>query len=335
MLYIIFGVMLLAALAVVLWPLYRSERSFSVRAIGIVIAMIGLSGVTYYQIGQPEAQFVDTAAQASVDDMVGSLAERLKADPDDVDGWKMLGRSYTVMRRFEDAVTALERAVELEDSADGQTLADLGEAVFLNDNNELNGRAAQLFESSLALVPGNPKALFYSGLAAANRGDTALAADRWEALLATSPPPEIESTLRQRIAEWRGEAPPAQPAPQPVVDRPDGDVSVTVAVTLGAAARDIDPKTTVFVIARDPNQPAPPIAVARRLAEELPAEVTLTDANAMLPGRPLSAFSTLEIIVRASASGQPMAQPGDWFGSELLSLDTTDRVAVEINEQVR
>ena len=136
----------------------------------------------------------------------------------------------------------------------------------LNDNAALLGRAGQLFENAFALAPANPKALFYSGLAAAQRGDTAVAADRWDTLLATSPPPEIEELLRQRIAEWRGEA----PAPSQVANATNVEpLTIDVSVSESAAAQ-IDANATVFVIARDPAQPSPPIAAVRRRANELP-----------------------------------------------------------------
>ena len=320
------GIMLVTALLAVLWPLYRQEKAISARAVGIGVVIAAVSALTYVQVGQPDARFA-AAAPNSVEDMVASLAERLAANREDAEGWKMLGRSYLVMRRFSDAVEAFERAAELEGSANGQTLADLGEAVFLNDNNALQGRAAELFESALALVPGNPKALFFSGLAAGNRGDTDLAAERWEALLATSPPPEIENILRTRIGEWRGEVPAVAAV------APESDLAITLNVAAGDVGA-IAPETTVFIIARDPAQPAPPIAVARRQFGELPADVSLSDADAMLPGRPLSGFERVEIIARVSASGQPMAQTGDWFGSTIIDFADGLAATVTIDQQV-
>lgn len=320
------GVMLVTALLAVLWPLYRQEQAISARAVGIGALIAAVSALTYVQVGQPDARFA-AAAPNSVEDMVASLAERLAANPEDAEGWKMLGRSYLVMRRFSDAVEAFERAAALEGSANGQTLADLGEAVFMNDNDALQGRAAELFESALALVPGNPKALFFSGLAAGNRGDTDLAAERWEALLATSPPPEIENILRTRIGEWRGEVPAVAAVAA------ESDLAITLNVAAGGVGT-IAPETTVFIIARDPAQPAPPIAVARRQFGELPADVSLSDADAMLPGRPLSGFERVEIIARVSTSGQPMAQSGDWFGSTIIDFADGLAATVTIDQQV-
>ncbi|MCB1845117.1 MAG: hypothetical protein KDI09_19280, partial [Halioglobus sp.] len=171
----------------------------------------------------------------------------------------------------------------------------------------------------------NPKALFYGGLAAVERGDQSLAADRWEALLALSPPPEVQDILRVRIAEWRG-------SPEPVA----ADVSLSIDVSLGAAAlADVSPDTTVFVIARDPAQPAPPVAAARRKAGELPVTVTLSNSDAMIPGRLLSQFKKLEILVRASLDGQPVPQAGDWYGQTVIDTDETTSVDITIDRQVQ
>ena len=146
----------------------------------------------------------------------------------------------------------------------------MGEAFLLGDGRTLNGRAGQLFENALGLEPNNPKALFYSGLAAVERGENELAATRWEMLLQTAPPPNIEGILRQRIAALRGEVaepPPQLAGPAVVANIELGDKAIAAGL----------PDATVFIIARDPNQPSPPIAAVRRRLSELPMEVALSD----------------------------------------------------------
>ena len=330
MLWIILSAMALIALAAVVWPLYRVNKRVGVVGIAAGASVLLVSGVLYQQIGRPDARtFVPGPTDVAA--MVESLAARLEREPNDPAGWKMLGRSYLVMRDYPAAIAAYERAVNLENSENGQTVVDLGEAIFMGDARTMSGRAGELFESALAIAPGNPKALFYSGLGAAERGDTDLAADRWEALLATSPPAEIESVLKQRIAEWRGESPDesASAAEAAVA------MELSIDVSLGdEASGSIPPDTTVFVIARDPSQPSPPIAVARRKALELPLSLTLTDADAMIPGRNLSAFQQLEVVARASVSGQPMAQAGDWFTQQQIDTTETRELSMVIDQQV-
>lgn len=198
----------------------------------------------------------------------------------------------------------------------------------MNDNATLDGRAGQLFESALAISPNNPKALFYGGMAAIEREDQELAAERWEALLATSPPENIQTILRSRIAEWRG-------TPVAQLQRQPGGV-ITANVSFGGnAAESVPPGATVFVIARDPAQPRPPVAAVRRRADELPASVQLRDSDAMIPGRVPSGFAELEIIARASQTGEPLAQPGDWYGQAIISTAKTLEIDIVIDQQVQ
>jgi len=205
MLWLIFGVMMFIAALVVAMPLYRIEKRLSSSSALFVLALVALSATLYSFIGSPNV-VQQQVELPDVSVMVSSLAKRLQDNPEDLEGWKMLGRSYRQLQNFPGAVTAYEEAVRIESGQNAQTLADLGEVILLGDGRTITGRAGELFESALAIEPKNPQALFYSGLAAIERGDPELAVTRWETLLATSPPSEIESILRQRVAELRGTA---------------------------------------------------------------------------------------------------------------------------------
>ncbi len=69
----------------------------------------------------PTADQVAAASQMTADDraqmiegMVAGLAERLEQNPDDLEGWLRLARSYTVLGRQGDAVNAYEKALGLD-----------------------------------------------------------------------------------------------------------------------------------------------------------------------------------------------------------------------------
>jgi cytochrome c-type biogenesis protein CcmH len=341
----IFALMLAAAAVLVVWPAYRRNRRLSAPALSILLVLLLVTPALYLQIGTPKPAPIphpDVGTARGLEATVTSLAARLETNPEDLAGWKMLGRSYIELRRLPEAIAAFERAVEIESGKDAQTLTDLGEAIFLNDQSTINGRAGQLFETALSLAPANPKALFYGGMVAINRGDPALGADRWEALLASSPPKNVEGILRQRIAELRGELPPMPQASTAPAQAPDDSGAatgsegvLTLNVELSAdAASAVSPQATVFVIARDPAQPSPPIAAVRRRASELPTVVTLSDSDAMIPGRVPSAFAELEIIARVSMSGSPIASSGDWFGERTFRNGSTGTLSIRIDQQV-
>jgi cytochrome c-type biogenesis protein CcmH len=308
------------------YALVAARLALSDAAVGACL----VGELIYTSLGSP-ASTDSPDGVASIDDMVSSLAARLQNEPDDVAGWKMLGRSYFELERYEESAGAFAKAVELESASDGQTLADLGQSLIMFEPDSINGEAGRLFETALSLSPTNAKALFYGGMAAINRGDGLLGAERWETLLETSPPPQnVEDLLRTRIAILRGETPP-EFAPAET----ESAALLTVRVELGdQAATAVSGDATVFLIARDPNQPSPPIAAVRRKAAELPAEITLSDSDAMIPGRVPSAFAELEIVAKASVSGNPIAQSGDWFGSARVNRGSDGVLQVRIDQQV-
>jgi len=325
MLWVTFVVLLLAALGFVVWPLLRNTARSSALLTVAIVATVALSVGLYYRIGNPGVPS-GAGTAPDIDEMVASLAIRLQQQPDDIKGWKMLGQSYQTMRRFEESIAAYEKAIQLEDGQNAETLVSLSLVLLDAQGGVISARATGLLENALALDANNPQALFYGGFAAANRGDTALAADRWEMLLGLNAPPEIRTLLQEKIDEWRG-------VKTAAVD--NFDVIVSAHVSLAVAARAaLPPEATVFVIARDPHQPSPPIAVARRRLSELPLTVQLSDRESMVPGRLLSAFPQFELLVRVSISGAPIAKSGDWFGATLFDVGESHEVTLVVDQEV-
>ncbi|MBT8086523.1 MAG: hypothetical protein KJO46_00745 [Gammaproteobacteria bacterium] len=351
--WIIVALLCLLAVLFGVWPLWKAQRRLTPMLAGIVVFTVALSAGLYNQIGEPNLPSGRAGGDnlPDMDAVMVALQERLKENPDDINGWKMLARSSMTLRQFDTAVSAYEKAMALEDSRNAQTMVDLALALLSRDQTPIEGRSAALIDSALALEPNNPAALFYSGAAAAERGDTDLAASRWEILLGLSPPPEIRSILEQRIAEWRGEPVPpvaASPTDELPADHPaiadtsaeapavtDPDAVVTARLALSPdAMQAIAADANVFVIARDPAQPSPPIAVSRLRLSELPTVVSLGDAQSMVEGRSLSGFEEFELLARVSLSGSPAARTGDWFGSLIVRPADSNSVFLAIDQQV-
>ena len=346
--WIIAALLCVIALGFGAWPLYSTSRRLTPLLAIVIVSTVALSVGLYSRIGSPDVASAG-AAPDTLPDMntaIASLEQRLAKNPDDLNGWKMLARSYMTMQRFDDAVTTYERVMELEDGRNAQTLVDLALAIVSRDGGTVEGRAAALIENALALEPNNPAALFYSGVASANRGDTDTAAMRWELLLGLNPPPEIRSILEQRVAEWRGvpiesvEPPVADTGPASSSDSKeapaaDPNAVVTARVALSdQAISALRSDANVFIIARDPAQPSPPIAVNRVRLSDLPAVVSLGDAQSMVAGRVLSGFEEFELLARVSLSGSPAAASGDWFGTMIVRPADNPSVFLSIDRQV-
>ena len=327
------AVMCLLAVAFVAVAFLRDAERHAAVTVSAVVFVVALSAGLYGFLGSPDVPS-GRGQQPDIGQMVSSLAARLERQPDDVNGWKMLGRSYMKLGDYAAAVDAYEKAVELESALNAQTLVDLAVAVAQADGQQLTPRAVSAFENALAIDPNHPEALFYGGIAAFNRGDEGQAADRWERLLATNPPPDVRAILEERIAAWRG-----QPLPQRTVERPAPESNgaiVSASISVADEALQVLPAAaTIFIIARDPEQPSPPIAVTRRSLAQLPAVVSLGDRDAMIPGRALSAFPEFELVVRASASGNPAQGPGDWYAATIVRPAENAAVELTIDTEVR
>lgn len=319
----------LVAVAFVVWPLYRSAGRLTPLISVVIVATVALSAALYYEIGQPG---VPSGAGSSPDtaEMVSALAKRLEDQPDDVNGWLMLGRSYQSLGEYDQAIAALETAFELQQGRNPVTMVALAIALMEQQGGQVSDRAARLFENALTLDPTNANALFYSGGAAAQRGDTALAADRWEMLLQTDTPPEIRELLQRKINEWRG-----LPVPDVAAAARQDATIVSVNVSLSDLARAAMPaEATVYVIARDPAQPSPPVAVVPRRLSELPATITMSDKNAMIAARPLSGLARIELVARVSLSGSPGAQSGDWSGALVVDANSGQTFDLVIDQEI-
>ncbi|MDJ0794301.1 MAG: hypothetical protein QNI98_08640 [Woeseiaceae bacterium] len=339
--WVVLALLCLLAIGFAAWPLWKSKHRLSPLVASIIVFTVAVSAGLYDRVGQPGVPSgrsgLNNGDLPPMDEVITSLEARLAENPDDLGGWSMLGRTYMTMRNYEAAADTYEKIMELEGAQNAQTMVDLAIAIINRDESPIEGRTASLIENALALDPNNQAALFYSGVAAANRGETDIAADRWEILLGLNPPPEVRSILEENIAIWRGEkaAPTAPVAAAAASSEPAGDAVVSARISLSEEAMaSITQNASVFIIARDPAAPSPPIAVARRMLTDLPAVVSLTDAQSMVAGRNLSMFAEIELLARVSLSGGPAAQSGDWFGSMLVRPAENNSVMLTIDRQV-
>ena len=165
---------------------------WSARRTAIVVALllpIGASGV-YWWLGAPTA--IDpVAAQSATNDkigkMVNGLAERLKENPNNPQGWAMLARSYKVMGRLDEAEQAFEKAGEAV-TTNADMLVDYADLLAVKADNNIEGRPLALIKKALELSPQHPMGLMISGVAAYRRSDFKAAISYWETLLAILEP---------------------------------------------------------------------------------------------------------------------------------------------------
>jgi cytochrome c-type biogenesis protein CcmH len=264
---------------------------------------------------------IESAQAANMEQAIAGLEEKLKQNPDNLEGWIMLGRSYTAMSRYPRAADAFQQAYDLSKGQDVEAVIGLGEALALTDEASLTGRAGKLFDAALAMAPNHPKALWYGGVAALRAGDLRLGRDRLQMLLAQNPPDEIRGVLARQIQDLDeqigaagGEAPPAQ-ASGPSAAAAAGSRAIQVSVSLSPQLRQqVTGTLPLFILARDPSAGGPPLAVQRHSSDSLPLNVTLSESDAMIPSRSIATVPKVVVVARLSRSGAPQQQSGDLYG---------------------
>lgn len=243
-------------------------------------------------------------SSAQVEGLVNQLAQRLRAQPDDAQGWYMLGRSYAALERPADAAVAYAKAVELVPD-EAMLRADYADVLGSVNGGSLQGAAQTQIDRALALDPDQPKALALAASAAMERGDKAQAVAHWEHLFRLLPPQsQTAARIAASLAEARGEA---------VATAAGASVSGRVLIS-DKAQRKPAPDETLFVYARPVDGSRMPLAVLRRQARDLPLAFTLDDSLAMSAGHRLSSQQSVMLEARISASGNAIPQPGDLVG---------------------
>jgi cytochrome c-type biogenesis protein CcmH len=327
---------------------------------GLAVGVVAIAAAGYFWKGTPTPQQGEAeqpqmlsadgkpAPHATGADQIAAmtekLAQRLKEKPDDVEGWSMLARSYSVLGRHADALKAYEKASNLRKD-DPTLLADYADSLAVNNNSNLEGEPMKLVDRALHLDPKNLKALYLAGTYAFNKKDYTSAITFWEKLVQVGPPGNVYATqVEPAIVEARnlaGLPPAAKPldaAPKANAGTPAAAANATVSgtVTLSAAlAKQAQPEDTVFVFARAAEGSRMPLAIMRKQVKDLPISFTLNDSMAMSPASALSTASKVIVGARVSKSGNAMPQPGDLAGQSTPVSVGASGLKIEIKEAVK
>lgn len=267
-----------------------------------------------------------------VETAVARLTERLRDQPDDLQGWLVLARSQETMERFDEAAAsyrgAIAAATRQQAPADilARLHADLADTLASARQGDLGGPAQDAIAAALALDANQPKALALAGAAALGRQDVDAARGHWQRLLGLLEPGSdlalrVESDL-QRLAAGAAPAAAATAA-----------LGARISIDAPPGSR-VPPQATVFVVVR-PAGERMPAAVLRLRASELPADVVIDDRHAMSPDRLPSRFAAVTVQARLSTSGQALAQQDDWVSAAVPAQRGQQGLALRITPPLK
>ena len=139
--------------------------------------------------------------QPDIDAQISQLETRLKAKPDDAEGWRMLGWSFFETGRFAESARAYARATQIA-PGNAEYWSALGEALVLAGKGNVPPDARTAFNRALGVDPSDPRARYFLGVAKDIDGDHKGAIEDWLTLLADTPAgAPWEADVRRIISE--------------------------------------------------------------------------------------------------------------------------------------
>jgi len=298
------------------------------RALGGKIPLIAallmpLLGYGLYQhwgaIDDVERAQTFAAQPKTIEEMTARLEAAVQNDPKSAESWYFLGRTYMAQERAADAAVAFERAVGVA-GREPELLGQWAQALYFSGNKQWTEQLQALTDEALKADPAEVTSLGLLGIAAYEAGQFQQAIERWQQLVAVLPAEDPSRLAIQggidRAREQLG-APAADAAPAA-----SQGLKVRVALAAELQAK-VQPGDAVFIFARAVSGPPMPLAVKRLTVADLPAEVSLSDSDAMMPQLKISGFEQVQLVARISRSGNATA--GEWIGSsQPLASKTTE-----------
>ena len=306
------------AVAFLLPPLWRQARGTAlVLAVALPLAALGV----YAMLGVPAAlDPINVKVPESLDEAIVQLERRLAEEPASVEGWVLLGRSRMAQQRWTEARDAFAKAHALLPDEPDLMVEYADAQMRASPDGRFPPSAVALLEKVVAGVPTHQRGLFYLGAQRLQAGQPAEAAATWERLLPLVDGATLQALLPQ-LASAREQAglPPLEPLPA-VAAGP----SLTLTIELApAVASRWAPGDTLFVFARTVDGAGLPVAVKRLSPKDFPLELTLADADGLMPAQKLSMQKQVRLMARLSKSGDAAAAAGD-LEAEIKVLDVVD-----------
>jgi cytochrome c-type biogenesis protein CcmH len=355
----------------------RSRTTFFA-AVAVALLLPALAIVLYRFVGNPAALGpaaltpVPAAAEHGQDmeQAISGLAAKLKQNPDDAEGWTLLGRAYLETQRFAEGRDALKHAHDLAANDPDIAVAYAEALTLANESHQFDEQARSMIESALKVDPKNQRGIWLLGIADYQAGKFDAAIASWNRLLEQLPKDSsVAQSIKSQIARAEAardgrplpdepgvaasaantetaQAPPPPSAPAAGQRPPAAEPSTAEAAGAGphltikvaldpALTAKVSPADTVFVYAKAASGPPMPLAIQRLRADQLPATVVLSDGMGMLPNMKLSQFPQVIIGARISKSGNAIAQSGDMQTvSKPLDVATTTPIALTIDQTV-
>ena len=312
----------------------------------VVLLVVPLITVLLYlQLGTDELIEPTTTQSAegqlpTIDTMLGDLKQRLEQNPNDADGWYLMGRTLMMMKQYAPAAEAYETTYRLVGDEPMVMLA-LADATAMAQGGNMTGKPTKLIFDAIAIDPNNTTGLWMAGMVAEEQGKDEEALNLWLRLrpLISEMPSEVAQleVFINRVATRLGkdlsnlQAAPSTTGEPSTTASAGAVIKVTIKLA-DALYTKVSGEETVFIYAKAMQGPRFPVAAARYQVKDLPVSIVLDDSNAVMTTSKLSNFKEVRVGARVSYSGDAITQSGDLIGEISNIMVGQSPVTVTINE---
>jgi cytochrome c-type biogenesis protein CcmH len=293
------------------------------------------------------------AENGDISALLNQLHAKLKASPNNIDGWGLLARSSMNVQNYSLAIDAFGKVIELlkQESTDDRleqtskiavVYGLLAQAQYYESQGKMTQAVTDSLDQALSLNKDEINALSLLAIDSFTSGKDQQAIDYWQRILTISPNHSASDSIKMGIVKAQ------ENLGIPVLQSNEGEGSVTadsvvslkVNVSLSKMIlKDLRPEDTVFIFAKraqaNGSGPNIPLAASKHTVADLPVVITLDDTKAMSPMAKLSDVDSVIVVARVSKTGNPIAQNGDFQTvSNIIELKNNSEVKLEIDQLV-
>lgn len=283
-----------------------------------------------------ERSLVDGDNPEAIRDRIFELGAIIERDPEN--GWALyfIARQLVSLGQIEEAARFFERSAEFIDNPMDKAvvLGQYAQAQYIASEQQMTEQVSDIIAQAQRLNPNESAVLQLLGADAFVNQNYQAAVTYWQRLLNLNPGPEEEQFLRQVIAQAQSMTNGAATdnsqgdvAPGPILE-----ISLSVAPTI-----DLPAQTRVFVSAQNTEASGPPLAARLMSLSDLPAVVTLSNADAVGPFN-LATAESVVVVATISVSGSADVQAGDYqVRSEPLTFEGAEapfKLQLQISDMI-
>lgn len=328
-----------------------NSQPLAFTVIGLSLVFVIISSIWMYQENGSKAlveeyyamnfnakeldQAKELAKQGDMSALLKQLHEKLKAAPNNLEGWQLLARSAMNSQRYALAVDAYEQIIRIyrdQDANPAPIIGLLAQAQYYQSEGNLSDEVNNTIQQALDLDENELNSIGLLAIDAFSNQRFLEAKKYWVEILNVYPEHPARSSIEAGIQRVNAQLGLNE---ENILSKSDSANNAWVSVKVSiddSIINSLEPSDTVFILAKAVGQSTnikAPLAVSRHRVDDLPVTVKLDDSKSMAPIAKISMAKRVMVVARVSKSGNPMPQAGD-FEAVSVDIDPKNQEFIEL-----